>query len=358
MRAAERFLLSLCVAFVVAVSPASADEPVVLRISMHQSSSSPEMNQIIKPFVSYVESQSKGRIKIKVFPDGALHGASQGFKALATDVTDIAPAYPIYQSHSFNLNLVTMLPLAFPTAYVGGRVSQELYAQYFAGEWKKMECFPLFSPVTATYDILTTKPVSSIKDLKGMKLRGGGAALNEIIERLGAIPITIQAPEVYTAFQQGVVDGLLFDTASILSFRLDEIGKYYMPLGITRVGIPWAMSNKNFNRLPPDLQQVMLDAGREAAILYADYVTSGTDAAIQAMTKRGIKTVNLPASEHEWVRAQVEPMWRAFVKKNDGRPAQALVDTLRSKVKHYGAMTRTEFVKLAKEAPIVKSPSK
>ena len=117
MKTLKRIVLLICLAVMVSLGTAIAGEPVVLRLSMHQSSSSPEMEQIIKPFVSFIEARSKGRIKVKVFADGSLHGASEGFKAMATDVTDIAPAYPIYQSRSFHLNLVTNLPYAFPNAY-------------------------------------------------------------------------------------------------------------------------------------------------------------------------------------------------------------------------------------------------
>jgi len=353
LKAVGNFLLILSLGGVL-VSTANAEKSVVLRLSMHQSSSSPEMNQIIKPMETFIQSRSKGRIKLKIYADGTLHGASEGFKALATDVTDLAPAYPLYQSRSFHLNHVTNLPLAFPTAYVGGRVIAELYATYFKDEWNKMGCFPLFYPVTATYNLLTRKPVSSIKDIKGMKIRGGGAALNEIIKRLGATPVTIQSPEVYAAFQRGVVDGLLFDTASILAFRLDEIGKYYIPLGISRVGIPWAMNSERFVRLPADVQQVMFEAGREASIHYADYVTRASEAAVQVMKGRGIVIVELPAAELQAVQDAVEPMWQEFIKQNDaeGRPAQALVNALRSKVASYGAMTREQFVELQRGTPV------
>lgn len=333
---------------------AMADEPITLRLSMHQSSNSPEKKRIIDPLVEFIETKSDGKIKVEVYPNGTLHGAAEGFKALVTDITDIAPTYPIYQSRSFNLNHVTNLPLAFPNAYVGVRVTEELYPEYLTPEWEKLGVYPLFYPVTATYDLITTKPVASIADLKGMKIRGGGAALNEIIERMGATPVTIKSPEVYAAFQQGVVDGLLFNTASILSFRLDEIGKYYIPLGITRVGIAWGYSPKTFAKLSPELQQVMFEAGREASILYADYVTEDTNTAIEAMKEKNITFVELPPEDLQMVKDAVAPMWAKFVDDNEaeGRPAKALVEALREKVDKYGAMTREEFVELQRTDPV------
>ncbi len=336
------------------VSSAAAEDPVSLRLSMHQASNSPEKKRIIDPLVEFIESKSDGKIKVDVYANGTLHGAAEGFKALATDITDIAPTYPIYQSRSFNLNHVTNLPLAFQNAYVGVRVTEELYPEFLASEWERLGVYPLFYPVTATYDLITTKPVSSIEDIKGMKIRGGGAALNEIIERMGGTPVTIKSPEVYAAFQQGVVDGLLFNTASILSFRLDEIGKYYIPLGITRVGIAWGYSPKTFENLSPELKQIMFEAGREASILYADYVTEDTNAAIEAMKEKNITFVELPEEELQMVRDAIAPMWDKFVEENEaeGRPAQALVDALREKTEKYGAMTREEFVELQRTQPV------
>ena len=346
-------LISLMLGGGLAVT-AMADDPITLRLSMHQATNSPEKKRIIDPLVEFIESKSDGKIKVEVYANGTLHGAAEGFKALVTDITDIAPTYPIYQSRSFDLNHVTNLPLAFPNAYVGVRVTEELYPEYLAAEWEKLGVYPLFYPVTATYDLITTKPVASIADLKGMKIRGGGAALNEIIERMGATPVTIKSPEVYAAFQQGVVDGLLFNTASILSFRLDEIGKYYIPLGITRVGIAWSYSPKTFAKLSPELQQVMFEAGREASILYADYVTEDTNAAIDAMKEKGVTFVELPPEDLQVVKDAVAPMWAKFIDDNEaeGRPAKALVEALREKTDKYGAMTREEFVELQRTNPV------
>lgn len=331
--------------------PATAQEAVTLRLSMHQGSTSPEMKQIIEPLKEFLENRSDGRLKVALYPNASLHGAAEGFKALVTGVTDIAPTYPIYQSRSFGLSHVSSLPLAFPNAYVAARVNEELYGMYLKPEWDRVGVYPLFYPVTATYDILSTREIRSVADLKGMKIRGGGDVLNRIIEALGASPVTVQSPEVYTAFQQGVIDAVLFNTASILSFRLDEIGKYYMPLGLSRVGTPWSISPKTFERLSPELRQVVFEAGREASVLYADYVTRDTEAAVEAMKKRGIVFVELSGAEIESVKAAINPLWDEFVEKN-GPQAKALVKSLREKVASYGEMDRETLVKLQKDDPV------
>ncbi|MEB2317042.1 MAG: TRAP transporter substrate-binding protein DctP [Pseudomonadota bacterium] len=329
----------------------SAQDVTRLRISMHQSSASPEVEQIIRPLKEFIETRSGGKLKVEVYPNAALHGAAEGFKALVTDVTDLTPTYPIYQSRSFGFNHVSSMPMAFPNAYVGARVNEELYGAFYKPEWDKIGVYPLFYPVTATYDILSTKEIKSLADLKGMKIRGGGDTLNRIIESLGASPITVPSPEVYMAFQQGVVDAVLFNTASILSFRLDEIGKYYMPLGLSRVGIPWSVNPKTFQALSPDLQKVIFDAGREGSILYSDYVTRDTGAAVEAMRKRGIAFVELSAEELQTVREAITPMWDDFIEKN-GPQARELVTALRQKVEGYGDMDRETFVRLQHEEPV------
>lgn len=347
----RNLLLIGATAIAIAASGPAAAQEVTLRLSAHQSANSPDWTRVVEPLIEFIETKSGGRIKVEGYPNGVLHGGADGFKALATNVTDIAPGYPIWLSGSFKLNHVVNLPLAFPSAYVGSRVTEELYDEYFKKEYERLGVYALFYTVTATYDLIATKPMRSIDDVRGMKLRGGGGGLNEIIERLGGTPVTLKSPETYTAFQQGVVDGLLFNTASILSFRLDEVGKYLMPLGISRVGIPWAMNRKTYDALPDDLKEVIYAAGREATIYYTDYVTEDTEAALAAMRDRGIQFVELSDAEIDGVHETLAPMWDDFIKKN-GATGRKLVDELRAKVAGYDGMTRDDFVKLQRESPV------
>ena len=326
-------------------------EDIMLRLSTHHPSTSPEIGLIIEPMKQRVESGTGGAVKIEVYPNAMLNGPKDAFKALVTDIADIAPTYPVYQARSFQLNHATSLPQAFPNVYAGMRINEELYQEFYKAEWDKMGVHPLFYAVTGTYDLLTTRPVERLSDLEGMKIRAAGGVMNDIVTKLGANPVSIPISEAYTAFQQGVIDGIILGVSNMVSYRLDEIGKYYVPLGLTRTAIPWSISPAAFGKLTPEQQEVLFDASREATINYADRYVAEDEKALATLAERGIRTVEFPKADHEQIAVLLEPLWQEFIAEH-GAQAEAMVKALRKKVGAYGAMDRETFVRLQREQPV------
>jgi TRAP-type transport system periplasmic protein len=332
---------------------ASAEE-FTLRVSQHHSSSSALVNTVTKPYAEFIEKQSGGRIKVETFPDGVLHGPRDGFKAILTDITDVAPAYPVYVPNSFHLTHGLYLPGAFSSIYTAIRVAQELYPKYLKGEYQAMGVELAFIGGSAPYDLLTTKKVESLDDLKGMKIRGAGSLVNRMVEGFGATPVTIQAPEMYTAFQQGVIDGVMVPAESILTFRVQEIAKYYVPLSLGRAGLPFAFSRKFYTGLPDDLKKVMVKGLNYGSLLYADFVEEGTKAAMDSMRENGAVFVKLSDADRKKLRNEMQPVYNNFIKKQTdaGYPAKEFIAEMQSLSDKYGDMTREEFIKLSDEHPV------
>ncbi|MCB1476367.1 MAG: TRAP transporter substrate-binding protein DctP [Rhodobiaceae bacterium] len=330
---------------------ASAQDVTTLRLSTHHPSNSPEIEKIINPMKEFIETKSGGKLKVEVYPNAMLNSPKDAFKALSTDIADIAPTYPVYQARSFSLNHVSSLPQAFPNTYVGFRVNEELYADFYKPEWDKIGVYPLFYAVTDTYDLITTKPIKSIDDLKGMKIRSAGGIMDEVVKALGASAVSIPISEAYTAFQQGVVDGIFQGASNMITFRLNEVGKYYVPLAITRTAIPWSVNPETFKKLSPDMQQVVFDAAREATINYADRYTNAVEQAQKELKESGVQTIELSKEDHDKIQAAINPLWDKFIEEN-GDQGKALVEALRSKVAAYGDMDRDTFVRLQREEPV------
>lgn len=92
----------------------------------------------------------------------------------------------------------------------------------------------LGSGASDVYEFLTTKPVRTAEDLKGLRLRSGGAPWGRLAENFGAIPASISVSDQFEAISQGVIDGSMASIADLVSFRLVEVVKYitYAPLGL------------------------------------------------------------------------------------------------------------------------------
>ena len=74
--------------------------------------------------------------------------------------------------------------------------------------------------------IHTTKPISSYKDVEGMKLRVGGGVANAIGTALGVAGVNVPAPKVYETIASGVADGVFFPMETMYAFKVAEIAKH------------------------------------------------------------------------------------------------------------------------------------
>src|SRR5690606_23595091 len=99
-------------------------------------------------------------------------------------------------------------------------------------ELKRLGLVFLGAGASDVYEVMTTKPVRSAEDLKGLRLRSGGAPWTRFAEHFGAVPAQMPVNETFEGMSQGVIDGTMASIADLLSYRLVEVAKYvtYIPL--------------------------------------------------------------------------------------------------------------------------------
>lgn len=87
------------------------------------------------------------------------------------------------------------------------------------------------------YVLLTTKPVRTLDDLQGMRLRSGGAPYSRWAENFGATPVNLPVGDTFEAMSQGTIDGTMASVVDMLSYRLVDVAKYVtnVPLGTYHV---------------------------------------------------------------------------------------------------------------------------
>jgi TRAP-type C4-dicarboxylate transport system substrate-binding protein len=83
----------------------------------------------------------------------------------------------------------------------------------------------LGSDATPTYNILSTKPVRSVADMKGLRVRTGAPIFAAFVEKLGGVPVQLPSSEIYESLSQGVIDATFSGTHDILSYRIGDVIK-------------------------------------------------------------------------------------------------------------------------------------
>jgi TRAP-type transport system periplasmic protein len=345
----------LAVAAALFASIAYAQDPIEVRISFNQPDTSPAWREAIKPFGDELEKESGGRFKVTHYPGEVLHTVADGFRAAATGITEVTSAWPVYSANSFKLFHAMELPMALPNSDVAAvRVVDELYPTYFKDEYERMGIYLAFNATTPTLDIMTTRPVNSLEDLKGLKIRAAGGGISQIVERLGAVPVTMTITDAYTAFQQGVVDGIILSTADMVAYRMHEVGKHNYRIGIVRVVIPHAVNKAFYDGLPDDLKTVFDTAGRNAGYNYQQMYQRLTLKALETMDAEGVSVVEASAEDLQKANELLAPMWDGFVERNAGSSpsAEQLVADLRALTEKYNAMSDEEILELKDAEPV------
>lgn len=139
------------------------------------------------------------------------------------------------------------------------------------------------------YQVLySRKPIQSLSDLKGLKVRVFGAAQTDFVRALGGEPVSLPVAEVYTALERGAVDAAITGTIAGFSLKWYEVTKHMVDLQIGPVMIALIVSKRTWDKLPPDLRKALEDVGTELTVRGWDLARSSTQEGADENKKKGM----------------------------------------------------------------------
>jgi len=145
---------------------------------------------------------------------------------------------------------------------------------------------------------LVDKPISSVDDLKGMKIR----VPNNIIqvkgfEVLGATPTPMALGEVYTSLQQGTIDGLENPLSVLYNGKFHEVAKYLALDGHVKNFTTWITGADFFDGLTEEQQQILIETGNEAGLYNNEIQDEDFKETLQKMKDEGVEVVDIDVEE-------------------------------------------------------------
>ena len=318
-------------------------DSVLLRYTAHVPNSHGLYGKVFVPWSAMVTERTGGRIRWEHYVDALLHGALDGFKAVAAGVTDYTHAYATYQPGSFHLTHGLQLPFLFPNPSVAALVAEELYPAYLKGEYERMGGYLAHCDSTTAYDIMTKRRVRAPEDMRGLKVRSTGGLMADILRQVGAIPVVLAAAETYTAFQRGIIDGVALGAPDMVAYRLYETGTHYLRVGLTHTVIQYCLSRRTFDGLPEDLRVQLYNLYRLRGQVASQnfYGGKNLDDAIETLRAEGLEVAEPTPDERQvWVDT-VRPLEQRFIDENEGLglPATAFVAEAKERAAIYEGWT-------------------
>jgi len=186
-------------------------------------------------YATAVEKASAGALTIRVFPLELVSLPEMG-PGIRDGLTDMgymaAPYYPAEFAHSNFLAELSMLQTTLPQtgkedlAYAGA-MSEFITTKCpeCLEEFKEQNHVYMGHIASSPYVLLCNSEIKSAADLKGKRLRAGGASYKRFAEHFGAVGVQMAASEAYEALSQGVLDCAILSIPELTNFRLMEVVK-------------------------------------------------------------------------------------------------------------------------------------
>ncbi len=209
----------------VALVPGAAAKELKLATFM---SPAHHLNKVVlKKWADDVAKATKGTLTVKNFAGGALgKGPVQQYKRVVEGIADITFGVHAYTSKLFPRSLVAGRPGLGTTSKEVTTRMWDVYEKYLKSEYKRVKVLGLWVNWPAVL-ITRTKPVHSLADVKGMKIRVTSPSDNPQIKAWGAVPMHMGITAVYNAMSNGVIDAV-YIAPSVLyrPWNIAEPAKY------------------------------------------------------------------------------------------------------------------------------------
>ena len=272
-----------------AAVPASAADIV---IKAGHSAAATEPYQVgFEHFKKRVEELTKGKVEVQLFPNRTLGNERDMIEGLLLGTVHVTVPSNAVMAGFVPETKVFDLPFLFrdrPHMYsvMDGQVGQEL------GEKMRAKGFRLLSYYEAGVRHIMTnkKSLTKLDDLKGMKIRTMENPVHlEAFRAMGASPLPMAYGEVYTALQQGVIDGAEAANTNYEAQKFYEVAPNWAMVAWTTLVADMIIGEKFFQGLPADVQKAVVQAAQESAKIERDAYAKSEDVALATLKAKGVK---------------------------------------------------------------------
>lgn len=273
-----------------------------------------------------IQQRTGGRVQITVYPAGSLTKADQCYEGVIKGISDLGMSCFAYTRGRFPLLEGLDLPLGYPDGATATRLANTIIQKYQPAELNDVKM--LYVHAHGPGILASKKPVHSLDELKGMKVRATGLSA-KIVEALGATPVAMSQPETYEALAKGVVEATLCPIETLKGWKQGETIEYVVDA--TAIGYTTAMfvvMNKNkWAALPADVQQVFTEVSQEWIAKHGAAWDEADQAGREFVTDLKRQFIHLPEAEQQRWKAAVKPILDDFAKqaKEKNLPGEAML---------------------------------
>ena len=316
----------------------------VLRLHHFLAPNSTIHKAVLEPWAATLERESKGELQVEIYPLMQLGGtAPQLYDQARQGVVDIVWTLPGYTSGRFPVAELFELPFMVSSAAATTQAFQEFSETWLVEEFG--ETHPLLFHVHARGSFhMRDKPLESLEDLRGLKIRAPSRMVAWTLAELGATPVAMPVPQVPEALARGLLDGALLPWQVTVPLRSSELVRYHTefegPFGLYTATFVLTMNKARYQSLPEHLRH-LLDAntGRAMAQWVGPLYDRDEELGRTLARERGNQFIAISEQAAEAWMQQTQPVldrWLAE-RQAEGLQSQAALTAARRLIAKYEA---------------------
>jgi TRAP-type C4-dicarboxylate transport system substrate-binding protein len=259
------------------------------------------MASVAKDYIAEITKRTNGVVKITYYPGGTLTPPPQAYDSMVKGITSMSEIVISYTPGRFPLLQGWYLPIEWTGGPQITRVVNELYNKYKPKETADAKWLMIYGGGSGLF--LTKKPVRTLQDVRGSKIRCMGMSA-DFLKEMGVVPVSMPLTDTYDALQKGIVDGTTNPPATLRDMKLADVVKYASNIMSGGVVFSMSMNLDQWNSLPAEVQKVFQEVSETYTLKEVEAWETSQKTATEWAVKQGVQFINVdPEVTKEWNRA-------------------------------------------------------
>ena len=271
--------------------------------------------QGVMKFADTVKERTNSRVIIEVHPGGALGYKGPDMLQVLKDglvpIGELLLGYVAGTEPLMDLSTMPFLVADYGEAHLLGIVSRPYMEKVFK-KWNQKLLYWQFWPGAGLY---SKKPVTSINDLKGLKMRTFNIVSAQWAKSAGAKAVSMPWGDVYMAMSTGAIDALLTSSVSGADGKFWEVMSHFTNLGFTFGYSAVTVNLKAWNKLPEKDRIIILETAREMEDKQEKQSILADKISMAKLVKNGMTVSDISRDFQKQCSQLAEPIWQDWMKR-------------------------------------------
>lgn len=289
------------------------------------------MGALVTEWFKNVDQATNGKIQSVIYGGGVLSSPLEVFNNVKSGAIDMAVDVTGLYPGQFPLAEVMQLPfLDLHNTEVGSRVYWGLFEKFpeFRAQFEGVH---VLVTLTSGFQVIgSNKPIRTLEDMKGQKIRVLAGPPMEMVKALGGTPVLIPPPDIYTSMERKVIDGWMWSWEAGIGLKLTEVTNYFTQADTYQPTLFISMNQALWDKLPPDVQNVFNTHGGDTAAKFFGKALDEDNERQKANVRRmkDKEVFELTAAETERWKKVCQPVWNKWAADVDakGLPGKAVLE--------------------------------